>query len=212
MALVKPVASPDQSAPPPEPHDRATLLAELGDDSPAVRRRAAHDLAGTGAPWAVAALCARAGVEVDDTVRESILTVMMGCRSRATVEGLLPYLASPNPSLRNGVVDVLRVMAEAVGPHVDGILRNQDAAVRLMGIDLLVGLHDARVPAWLVGVIERDDDLNVCAAAVDALAEIGEPAAVPALKAVLERFPAVPFLEFAVRTAIARIGNSKGGA
>ena len=104
MALVKPVASLEQPAPPPEPQDRATLLADLGDESPEVRRRAAHDLARTGAPWAIAALCARAGVETDDTVLESILTVMMGCRCRATVEGLLPYLASPNPSLRNAVM------------------------------------------------------------------------------------------------------------
>ena len=50
------------------------------------------------------------------------------------------------------------------------------------------------------------------AAAVDALAEIGEPAAVPALKSLLERFPGVPFLDFAVHTAIARIGNGEEGA
>ena len=212
MALVKPATSPDQSAPPPEPQDRATLLAGLRDDSPALRRRAAHDLAKTGESWAIAALCVRAGIEIDDSVLESILTVIMGCRGPATVEGLLPYLASANPSLRNGVVDVLRVMADAVGPHVEGVLSDPDPAVRLMGIGLLVGLPDARAPAWLVEVIRRDADLNVCAAAVDALAEIGEPVAVPALKSLLERFPGVPFLEFAVHTAIARIGNGEEGA
>ncbi len=205
MALVKQVTSTDQFAPPPE--DIAALLAGLHDDSPVVRRRAARDLARTGNPRAITMLCSRAGIEIDDSVLETILTMLMGCPGRATVEGLLSYLASDRPSLRNGVVDVLRIMPEAVGPHVEVVLSNPDPAVRIMGVGLLAGLPDSRVPGWLVEVIRRDDDFNVCAAAVDVLAEVGELPAVPVLMHLLERFPGVPFLDFAVRTAISRIGN-----
>lgn len=207
MVLVRPVTSPDQSTPQPPPEDMATLLGGLHDEAPSVRRHATRELARTGNLRAIAMLCSRAGIESDDSVLETILSMLMGCRDRATVEGLLPYLASTNPSLRNGVVDVLRVMPEAVGPHVEEVLGAPDPAVRIMGIGLLAGLPDPRVPGWLVEVIRQDDNLNVCAAAVDVLTEVGEPAAVPVLKQLLKRFPGVPFLEFAVRTAISHIGN-----
>ncbi|MBF0562310.1 MAG: HEAT repeat domain-containing protein [Alphaproteobacteria bacterium] len=210
MTLVRPVEPTDISLSPPPPEDMAGLLVDLSDESPPVRRRAAHNLARTGEPQAIAALCARAGVETDETVLETILTMVMGCRGRATVEGLLPYLASDNPSLRNGVADVLRAMPEAIGPHVEEVLSDHDPAVRIMGIGLLAGLPDPRVSGWLVEVIGRDDDFNVCAAAVDVLAEVGEPAALPALKRLPTRFPGVPFLEFAIHTAVSRIGNGEG--
>ena len=50
---------------------------------------------------------------------------------------------------------------------------------------------------------------NVCAAAIDVLAEVGTRDAVPALKACAERFSDTPFLPFAVSTTIARISEHR---
>jgi hypothetical protein len=47
--------------------------------------------------------------------------------------------------------------------------------------------------------------VNVCAEALDALAEVGEPDAIPALETLADRFPDVAFIKFAVDAAIRRI-------
>jgi HEAT repeat protein len=69
----------------------------------------------------------------------------------------------------------------------------------------------ARAPAitgaadLLCDLLERDPSANVCAAAVEVLAEIGGESALPALAHCAERFPADPFLAFAVEMATRQI-------
>jgi hypothetical protein len=72
-------------------------------------------------------------------------------------------------------------------------------------VQVLSALPHARAPDWLVDVVASDPHVNVCAAAVDCLAEVGDPAALSALKALPARFPGEPFIAFAVATAIRRI-------
>jgi len=54
-------------------------------------------------------------------------------------------------------------------------------------------------------LLDSEPDPNVCAAAVEALAEIGEASALPALMRCADRFRATPFLEFSIRIAIDRV-------
>ena len=49
--------------------------------------------------------------------------------------------------------------------------------------------------------------MNVCAAAVDVLAEIGAPDTLPSLVRCAARFADRPFLGFAVKVASERIGS-----
>ena len=72
-------------------------------------------------------------------------------------------------------------------------------------IEIVGGLQHPDTPRRLIRVIEEDAELNVCAAAVEALAECGEPEAIEPLKRLLTRFPDEPFLKFAVDTALKRI-------
>ena len=57
-------------------------------------------------------------------------------------------------------------------------------------------------------LLEHEQHPNVCAAAIDVLAEVGTRDAVPALQACAERFAGMPFLPFAVSIAIARISDT----
>jgi hypothetical protein len=61
----------------------------------------------------------------------------------------------------------------------------------------------------LSGLIEREPHPNVCAAAIDVLAEVGTPDAIPALRSCATRFATTPFLPFAVSVAIARIAGAE---
>jgi hypothetical protein len=55
-------------------------------------------------------------------------------------------------------------------------------------------------------VLDSDPEINVCAAALDVIADIGSADALPHLRRCADRFPDQPFLAFAIRVACDRIG------
>jgi len=96
-------------------------------------------------------------------------------------------------------------MPNELAPHVEGMLVDPDSDVRIGVVAILAALRHPKVPIWLQEVIERDPHVNVCAAAIDALAEVGEPQSLPALAALAERFRDIAFVQFAVEAASRRI-------
>ena len=58
-----------------------------------------------------------------------------------------------------------------------------------------------------VEILATESQANVCAAAVEVLAEVGGPELLPALAECAARFPDDPFLAFAVQVASERIGS-----
>ena len=68
----------------------------------------------------------------------------------------------------------------------------------------------AEATRLLSDVLAHEPHPDVCASAIDALAEVGTREALPALEDCARRFAATPFLPFAVSIAVARISNGKG--
>jgi len=64
--------------------------------------------------------------------------------------------------------------------------------------------HDL-VPQWLVQVMAQDAEVNVVAAAIEVLAEVGAPEHVGALRSAARRFAGDPFIGFAAQVAEQRI-------
>jgi hypothetical protein len=62
----------------------------------------------------------------------------------------------------------------------------------------------------LCDLIEHEPHPNVCAAAIEVLAEVGTPEALPVLERCSLRFASTPFLPFAISLAIARISGEEG--
>jgi HEAT repeat protein len=85
------------------------------------------------------------------------------------------------------------------------MLADPDSDVRIFAINVLAALPHPMVPKWLRHVVTTDPHVNVCAEALDALAEVGEPDAIPALEALGDRFRDVAFIQFAVDAAVRRI-------
>lgn len=187
--------------------DYATLLGELAGAAPAARRRAALDLGET--PAAAEPLSARLTVEPEKAVREAIVTSLIRIGNETAVEGLLPLLRSDDAGLRNDVIEALQQMAESVGPFMEAMLSDTDPDVRIFAVNILEALRHERSRLWLEQVVANDPHINVCATAVDLLAEIGTPESLPTLQALLERFGKQPYIRFAVDTAVSRI---KGAA
>ncbi|MCJ2069366.1 HEAT repeat domain-containing protein [Methylobacterium sp. J-030] len=206
MALKKP-AQPQKTGAVALPQaDLQALTAALASPESAERRRAARDLGAF--PEAGPILCAHLGGEAAASVRAVILTTLIRLKSPAVVAGLLPLLRSEDSALRNAAIEALQEMPAEVEPHVAALLSDPDSDVRILAVNMVSLLPHPKAPDWLAEVVARESHVNVCAAAVDGLAEIGDASAVAPLRALAARFPEVPFIRFAAAAAIRRIGGS----
>jgi len=187
-------------------------IAEVGDDAlqadlqssdAAVRRTAVLRARHCGA---TALLAGRLEVESDHGIREMILTNLVRNGGLAAARPLVNLLRSDDADLRNAVLETLQGMSEAITPLIEDLLVDPDSDVRIFAVNILQSLKSPTVPDLALKVISTDPHVNVCAAAVDVLAEIGRPEMAGALRDVAARFPDQPFLAFAVRTALKRIG------
>jgi HEAT repeat protein len=151
-----------------------------------------------------AALCRRLAIEPSASVREAILAALIRQRSPAIAAALLPLLRTEDAALRNAAIEALAAMPDEVAPHVEALLADPDSDVRIFAGNMLGVLPHPRVAEWLLTAL-ADDHVNVCAAAIDGLAEIGDPATAAALDAVPGRFPGNSFVAFAVGVALRRI-------
>jgi HEAT repeat protein len=181
----------------------AELVSQLAHSDAQHRRSAAMALQGQMA--AAAAMVFALQTETDAQVRSALLASLSTMPCEAVVSGLTPLLQSDEASLRNGAMEVLAQMPHVLAPHVPQLLAHPDADVRLLTLQLLSELAHPEVRAWLCLVLERDDNLNVVASAVEVMAEVGQAQDVPLLEATLARFGGDPFLAFTIDIAISRM-------
>ena len=185
------------------PRDQDGLCAQLGDADPAVRRWAARDLVAH--PQVASRLCARLSDEKDDSVRAVLFSSCARLGGADVVDGLLPLLRCEDAGLRNGAIEVLAGLPEAVAPRIQALLHDADADVRIFTLNLLGNLAHPRVPQWLSQVLHSEAEPNVIGAALEVLAEVGNTDLVEPLRQVRQRFASDPFIAFAVDMALARI-------
>lgn len=179
--------------------DAAALTAGTADE----RRAAARALAGR--PGGIPALGAALAGEADPRVREAILMSLVRAATAESVDAVLPYLRADEAALRIGALDALCAMSTAVQPRLGELLADPDADIRLLSCEIARALPAKEVTPLLCALLDRDAHPNVCAAAVDVLAELGETDSLPALARCAERFPDEAFLAFAIAVAAKRI-------
>jgi HEAT repeat protein len=185
----------------PAPHVAALNSPDVETRWHAARALAAH-------PGAVPALADALANEQAPRVREAIITALMRIGNGASVEALLPYLRSDDAAARGAAIDALQALPQAVAPFLSVLLADTDADVRILATELARNMPAGEATQLLATLIEREAHPNVCAAAVDVLAELGTADALPALRKCADRFAATPFVPFAVSVAIARISGS----
>lgn len=207
MALIR---KQDAAAPPAEKRrsERTgeTLLQQLHDDRPMARRWAARDLVDY--PHADAALAERLLMEQDLSVREVILTSLTRLGSPVAIHALLACLRSQDASLRNEAIVCMQQLPAEVAPIMQQLLTCDDADLRIFAVNILGALCHPQVEAWLIQVLQQDCHVNVCAAALDLLAEVGTRQALSAIGLVRQRFAEQPYIQFAADLALKRINES----
>jgi HEAT repeat protein len=186
----------------------ASHIAALDRPDPDVRWRAARALGGHA--HAVPALASALSAEQVPRVREAIVTALVRIGDQASVKALLPSLRSQNADQRAVAVEALQSLPDAILPFMPSLLADTDADVRILATELARNMSPADANRVLCDLLWHERHPNVCAAAIEVLAEVGIRDAVPALEACARRFADTPFLLFAASTAIARISDAKG--
>ena len=154
---------------------------------------------------AVGALSGALLAEADARVREAILTSLARTDTVAAVDAVLPHLRSDDASLRTGALDSLRAMRTAVVPRLGELLQDTDPDVRVLACELVRHVPQPQASELLGHVLLNEAEVNVCAAAVETIAEIGGPADIAALTECAARFPSETFLRFSIDVTLKRI-------
>ena len=197
--------APEQAAPQPG-SDWDTVRMRLADPDAATRRWAARDAAMM--PEASALLAERLRVEGEPSVRKVILTSLTRIGDSTAVASLVQCLRCEDDArLRGDAIEAIKALPGAVSDIVPELLRDEDSDVRIQAISMLEVVQDPQVEAWLLEIIEHDPVLNVCAAALNLLNEIGTGAAFAALTRLQARYPDEPYIRFATDLAFRRISG-----
>jgi HEAT repeat protein len=207
MPLIRRDAPASPATDPATDQSASTAIADLASSEADVRWRAARALGLR--REGVTELAAALVVENEPRVREAIMTALMRIGDEASVKALLPCLRSQDAGLRAAAVEALQNLPEAISPFLPPLLSDDDADVRILATELTRNLPAGEATDHLSNLLTHEQEPNVCGAAVEVLAEVGTSNAIPALESCAQRFSSIPFLTFAVSTAIARISNSE---
>lgn len=183
--------------------DTASVLAGLSspdEDTRWAAARAAGEVADCARP-----LSSALQVETAPRVRAALLTSLARRGDATSVAAVLPLLRSDDATLRAGALDALRLMVHAAADLLPPLLQDADVDIRVLSCDLARALPGEEATPLLCELLRHEPDANVCAAAVDVLAETGQHEALPVLAACAARFPDSPFLSFAIQVATDRV-------
>lgn len=207
MGLTKAKPQPHTGEQRSETRSVESLLEQLADADAIKRRWAAIDLADypDSAPFLFDTLMDENKVEV----REALFASLGHIGGSGVVDDLIDILRAEDAGLRNGAIEVLQTMPEEVAEHIITLLNDRDSDVRIFAIDILQLLAHPDTPVWLESVLRDEQHINVVAAALDRLAEVGGEEQLPAIRALRLRFPDQDYLHFAIDTAVRRIEASQ---
>lgn len=196
-------AIPSSSAAPAD--ELAAHIAALGGSDAEARWQGARALAGRAE--AVAPLVLALGIEAIPRVREAIMTALMRTGNAACVEALLPYLRSQDAGQRSAAIEALQALPREISPFLTALLADGDSDVRILATELARNFPAAEATRLLCGLLMVEPHPNVCAAAIDVIAEVGTEDAIPVLEQCGRRFASTPFLPFAAAKAVALISG-----
>jgi len=185
------------------PRDLDALIGQLGQADASLRRQAARQLADF--QGSVPSLTRQLLRETEPSVREAIFVALTLIGNSAAVESLVTCLRSNDAAIRNEAIEAMKSLPNSVAPIMAGLLSDPDPDVRIFTVNVLESLRHPDVEKWLIDVITRDRHVNVCAAAVDLLGELGTESAIGPLESLRKRFADVPYIGFASFLALKRI-------
>jgi HEAT repeat protein len=154
-------------------------LEELNDTDPAVRRWAAEAL-GEGDARALYPLIKALkdpNTGVQDAARRSLIAI----GGEVTAYMTLPLLRE-DAYLRNTSRIILKQIGSPATPLLRPLLKDKDDDIRIFALDLISEIRECGFPEDIAGLAARDPNANARAAAVRALSRLGRAEYWPALR------------------------------
>lgn len=210
MALLKRHAPSRPAAAPLGPQPSVEVLGATlaGGTLVAARRAAAREL--TSVAGAEAPLAAALQAEPDASVRAAIVTALVGTGTAAAAAALAVPLSSEDAELRSAAIEALQQLGDVAVPEIVRLLDAADPDLRIFAVNVLEGIRPPVALPLLAHVLAHDPDMNVGLAAVELLAQFGGPEDAGLLHDFAARFPAEPFVAFAVDFACRRVSGGTG--
>jgi len=184
---------------------KVNLSTLLSDTDPAVRRRAAEELASSSGFAPVAALAAALRDEnkgVRDAATRSLTEIGNKNVARAVVE----YLSDGNITTRNLAAELLMRLKDESIEALLPYLYDADPNVRKFAVDILGVNGSVQAVPHLVELL-KDTDENVVISAVEALGNVRSEAAVAPL---VKAFEEIGYAQATAAEAIGKIGGVQG--
>jgi HEAT repeat protein len=183
------------------------LLHALESSRAEERRAAARALASR--PDAFEPLACALRQENEAVVVTALFAALGAMRDQRYVDLLASLLASDDALVRNQAVEAWQALGEDEAVRAAQLLAHADPDVRIFAISVLRAVPVRRAEPPLLALLDTEADPNVCAAAVDLLAEVGSSTAVDRLRSLAQRFVDEDSLRFAIDFAIAQMGGRK---
>jgi hypothetical protein len=203
------IRKPADHAPGPEPDasEILQLLASSSTDERWAAARAAADVVG-----GISAIAASLPTEHDARVREAMFTSLARHATVESLDAITGLLRSDSANLRTGALDALSLMVGTTPELLPRLLSDADADVRILSCELARSLPNSEATHLLCALLAAEQEINVCAAAVEVLAEVGSSDALATLNECARRFGDSRFIAFAIEIVIDRITSQSAPA
>ena len=156
-------------------------------------------------PAAAAALAACLESEADPRVRDALFAGLSDIGGTQAAELVAAFLRSDDAGLRGGAIEALKRLETDAVVVLDGLMNDPDTDVRILAVEVTRAWPRELATPRLRRVFESEPHVNVCAAAVDVVTEVGSDDLLPALNRLRQRFASEQFLVFAIDIACERI-------
>ncbi|MDQ7053611.1 MAG: HEAT repeat domain-containing protein [candidate division KSB1 bacterium] len=183
------------------------LVKLLDHQDPVERRYAAEDLGELADPKAIQALI-KALDDPDKSVREAAADALIAIGGKEVAEAVIPLLYSEVVHQRNYATEILSQLGDEAIPYLLQECSSPNVDVRKFVIDILgqIGeVHRISDLSQLINLL-NDKDINVAAAAAEALGRISDPSVVPILA---QHLSGPSWMQCNVIHAIAEIGGKQ---
>ncbi|MDE8345530.1 MAG: hypothetical protein POH28_05050 [Acidocella sp.] len=141
----------------------------------------------------------------DAALRAAMFESMSAPGAQAPAERLSTLLQSEQAAVRGAAIAALQLMGEDAREAVDAILSHPDVDLRLLGVEVMRAWPTRSAMPRLERLLNDDQHVNVCLAALDVAAVLGAPVLLPAMGRVRDRFSDNDILCFAEEQARFRI-------
>lgn len=183
------------------------LIELLNSEDELERLRAAEELGDLTSSEAVLSLVSCLEKDESRFVQEACVASLCRIGTEEVAEEVAKLLRSSNPYVRNAASEILQLLGDRAERVVELLLRDPGPDVRALAVRVVGEGLFSSASALLRSVVLNDPDVNVVASAAEYLGEIGGSREDrDALNAARARF-SDPFLEFAVETALRKMGE-----